>query len=322
MKLSITGASGFVGRRLMDSLLLRGHDISVLTRSYDKCFPNAVRVIVGDLTKGGSPLRELLAGCDAVFHCAGEILNAATMRSVHVVGTRNLIEAAHASRRGKILHWVQLSSVGAYGQSQTPREERLITEDSPPCPVGEYEITKTEADELVMRAADAGFLSYSIVRPSKIFAAEMTNSILRSLGAMVKKGLFFYIGEPGAIATYVHVDDVVEALILCALDPRASSKVYNISNDCRLEDMIHGLASAMGVRPPRLRLPELLVRAAVAIAGGVIRTPLTQERISALVRRTRYPYLKLERELGFAPRVSVPAAIGEVLTDRPARRAS
>ena len=93
----------------------------------------------------------------------------------------------------------------------------------------------------------------------------------------------------------------------------AKGKVFNISNDCFLEEMVDGIASALGVARPWLRLPESPVRIATHVISKFTRIPLTQERINALVSRTRYPCLKLEQELGFSPRISVPETIGEVV---------
>jgi nucleoside-diphosphate-sugar epimerase len=239
------------------------------------------------------------------------------MRPLHVDGTRRLLDAAldRSSKSGIPLHWVQLSSVGAYGPPGSAAQERVVTEESPIHPVGEYEITKTEADGFII-GVDSTLFSYSIVRPSNIIAADMPNASVRALGSMVRRGLFFYVGPPGSIATYVHVDDVIETLLRCAFDPRARGQVFNVSNDCSFEVMIERIASAVGVRPPRLRLPEAFVRVAARLASSLVRFPLTQQRIDALVMRTRYPAVKLAQRLGFVPQASIPDVIGDVVLGR------
>ncbi len=315
MKISITGANGFIGRRLVDALRRQGHAISALSRRTNCILPADIHIVKGDLTSMDCPLDQLLEGCEVVFHCAGEIHDAAAMKSLHVDGTQRLLQAVlkEAAQRGQAIHWVQLSSVGTYGPPKgTANAERVVTEDTPTHPLGVYEVTKTLSDELVIQASERGLMTYSIVRPSNVFGANMRNQSLRQLGAMVRKGLFFYVGRPGAVATYVHVDDVVEVLLRCGTDHRAKGKIFNISNDCLLEEMAEGIASTLKVTYPWLRLPEPFMRAAALVIGKVVNIPLTQERINALVARTRYPYLKLERELGFTPRISVPGAIGEV----------
>jgi nucleoside-diphosphate-sugar epimerase len=321
MRVCVTGGGGFVGRRLLRRLREQGHEITVLSRSERAGFPEGVRVFKGDLTSAQCPVLELLEGCRAVFHCAGEVRDEQAMRALHVEGTRRLVDGAlqECQRSGAPMHWVQLSSVGAYGPPPGAVDvERTVTEATATRPVGEYEVTKTLADELVKRAGERPGLTWTLVRPSNIFAADMPNNSLRALGAMVRKGLFFYIGRPGAVATYVHVDDVVDVLLRCGTDERAQGQVFNLSNDCLLEEMMNGMAAALGVKPPSVRLPAGPVRLAAGVAVRLVRFPLTPERINALIIRTRYPYSKLERELGLTPRRSVPEAIGEVVRTRSA----
>jgi nucleoside-diphosphate-sugar epimerase len=320
MKVAVTGASGFIGQKLLQALEGEGHDVAVLSRNPGRSFPPRVRAVAGDLLGDRSALVRLLEGCDVIFHCAGEVRDQSRMRALHVDGTRGLLDAARAQSvtSGKPIHWVQLSSVGAYGPPPgAAHDERVVSEETPPRPVGEYEITKTLADELIMQAGAMGAITFSLVRPSNVFGATMPNNSLRALGEMVRRGLFFYIGPPGAVATYVHVDDVVATLLACGTDVRARGQIFNLSNDCLLEELIGGMAAALGVRAPTARVPEFLVRGVQRVAGRLVRLPLTRERIDNLVLRTRYPFAKLQGQLGIAPRVAVPKAIGEVLVQPP-----
>jgi len=316
MQIAITGGSGFIGRKLIGALHREGHVVKVLSRNPQITFPAGVRALAGDLTVEDCPLTELVKDCQIVFHCAGEMRDEAKMRLLHVTGTQRLLQAAlnESEREGTTIHWIQLSSVGTYGPpSPRANRERVVTENTPSKPCGEYETTKALADELVLRASQHRSVTCTIVRPSIVFGASMPNSSLRALAAMIRRGFFFYIGRSGAIATYVHVDDVVESLVRCAVDPRARGEIFNVSNDCPLEEMIDKMAFALGVRPPSVRLPEFLVRAGVGLTAKFVSIPLTTSRIDALVGRTVYPCLKLKRLLGFAPSLPVPVSIGELL---------
>jgi len=318
MKTFVTGANGFIGRHLVSLLVAQGHSVSVLTRNPKADFPSGINIVVGDLAAPKPIENAALADCDVVFHCAGENWNLSLMRKLHVDGTRNLLNAVGriAEERGRKIHWVQLSSVGAYG---FPKELRnidcIVTENTPEVPVGEYEVTKTESDRLVIEAAKSGALTFSILRPSKVLGREMRDQSIRTLIKFVKSGMFFYVGKPGAIATYVHVDDVVAALLKCGTDARAQGQVYNLSNDCSLEEMIQAIATALGVRSPRIRLPEGLVRGIVEAVSRIVPFPLTQERINGLVRRTRYSTDKIERELNFKASRHVPDVMRELVTE-------
>jgi len=316
MKISVTGGNGFIGRSLVDALSQKGYKVKVLSRYADYKPPTGIELVQGDLISTDCPIDQFIANSTIIFHCAGEVRNDAKMRSLHVDATQRLLDVAlsEASKRGRIIHWVQLSSVGAYGPPPGgAHSERIVTEESETFPVGEYEVTKSIADELVMQACKTGLMTFSIVRPSNVYGRNMPNQSLRSLGDMIRKRLFFYIGKPGAVATYVHVDDVVEVLLRCGLDQRARGEVFNISNDCMLEDLINGMSIALNVAHPTLRLPEPLVRAIVSVVTKVTTIPLTQERIDALVSRTRYPCHKLESKLDYNPKIPVASSIGEAL---------
>jgi len=318
VKAVVTGGNGFIGRRLINLLAAKNHSVSVLTRNLKADFPSGIQVVTGDLVAEKGIDDAAIAACDVIFHCAGESNDLSLMRKLHVDGTRRLLTSAIrvATSRGRPIHWVQLSSVGAYGfPKERTRVDCVITESTPEIPWGEYEVTKTESDRLVVEAAKSRALTFSILRPSKVLGRDMRDQSLRALIKLVKKKMFFYIGRPGAIATYVHIDDVVAALLKCGTDARAQGQVYNLSNDCTLEEMILGIATALGERAPCIRLPEKLVRGIVGAVSSVISLPLTQERIDGLVRRTKYSTAKIEGELNYRASRSVPDAMRELVME-------
>lgn len=311
----VTGASGFIGQALVARLTQSGHRVVVLTRNAQNLFPAGVQSRVGDLATGAGVSPELFDGVGTVFHCAGEVKDAARMRQVHVGGTQRLLECLSQSvdRQRRPVHWVQLSSVGAYGPPAVMDRSRQVDEDTQENPVGAYETSKTESDRLIIQAARAGLLSHSILRPSNVIGARMPNASLRAMIAMIGRRRFVYIGKPGAVATYVHVDDVVSALAECARNPAAQGQTFNLSSDCLLEELVERAAKILGVRPPRLRLPEPLMRAAVGVTPKWKRIPLTASRIDALVNRTRYPSTRIESTLGFQFSKPMPAGIDDLI---------
>lgn len=317
MQICITGANGFIGSHLVDALLCQGHGIRILSRRINCVFPVGVQVVNGDLTSKDVNFEPFLSGCDVFLHCAGEINRVEVMRLLHVDGTQRLIQAVQheSTKSGKKIHWVQLSSVGAYGPPPDVHLDRVVTEETPSRPINEYEITKTIADDLVMRASAEGVMSCSIVRPSNVFGPQMVSRNVRKLIWMVNKRLFFYIGKPGAVATYVHVSDVVDALIKCAFEPVAKGRIYNLSSDCLLEELIKQIALTLGVSPPWLRVPEVLIRRVVGLFEGRIPIPLSQAGINGLVNRTRYATDRIVSELDFVFSKPMPQSIDEMVKE-------
>jgi nucleoside-diphosphate-sugar epimerase len=305
MRALVTGGTGFIGQALLKKLLNDGFSVRLVSRSSSKKPIDQVEVVVCDLTSDAD-LSEIAIGCDVIFHCAGELKHKDKMYSLHVEGTRKLIDAIYKSfyidKRPK--HWVQLSSVGAYGPTIKPNLPRVVTEKSACMPVGEYEITKTLSDEMLIKAADEEVMTYTILRPSIVVGSEMPNQSFGSLLRAISKKKFFFIGSKETISNYIHVDDVVDALMVCAINKRAVNQVFNLSNDCKLYDIVKKVSFSFGLKNDFLCLPEKLLRYFVKSPLNFL--PLTKSRIDALVLRTSYPSTKIKNVLGYAPHRSIP----------------
>jgi nucleoside-diphosphate-sugar epimerase len=313
MIVAITGGTGFIGKKLALCHLARGDEVRVLSRraSAQSGLPAAVRHWQSDLVSSAD-IRPFVDGADVVYHCAGEVRNTALMQRVHVEGTLRLTNAA----AGRIGRWVQLSSVGAYGKQRAG----VVTEDSLLNPCGTYEVTKVKADSLVANAAVNSAFVCVILRPSNVYGLEMSNRSLFNLISMIERGLFFFIGKAGASANYIHVDNVVEALLLCGKSPHASGRVYNLSDHRSMEQFVGVIAKGLGVDMPRMRLPEAPVRLIAKLAGVVPGIPLTGARIDALTGRTVYPSTRIERELGYRHEVSMEHGLFELVDHWKTRR--
>ena len=225
----VTGGNGFIGEKLIEELTKIGCRVRALTRKKNAKFPKNVDVFIGDLTDTNLSLKKFIEGCDILYHCAGELNDKAKMSLLHINGTQKLIEVVENETKStqKKIHWIQLSSCGAYGPPNHTNIEikKLITETktNDTNPANEYEKTKTKSDEMVMKSSANNF-SYTILRPSNVIGPSMTNQSVRKLIKLVNSGYFFFIGKKDAICTYVHVFDVVKALIYISCNPKAETK--------------------------------------------------------------------------------------------------
>src|SRR5262249_29088982 len=124
----VTGATGFLGRRLTAALLAEGYEVTALVRpdrDRPHGLPESVRRVYGD-TCDPAALRQA-DGCDILFHLPGVYrlgeTDPRTMEEVNVAGTRHVLEAAAAGRVGRV---VVVSSQVALG----PSGEGPVTEES------------------------------------------------------------------------------------------------------------------------------------------------------------------------------------------------
>lgn len=308
MIIAITGGSGSVGGRLVQRHLDLGDAVRVLSRRPSTKLPEPVRLYQGDLLSDPKILAGFADGADVLYHCAAEIHDRRNMFALNVEGTRRLMGAA----RNRIGHWVQLGSIAVFGAPQYG----VITEETPLCPDNVYGQSKAESDKLVMEAAEEMGGSYSVLRPAKIFGTAVpgeNNSILYRMISIIDKGLFFFIGKPGALTHYVHIDSVIEALVRCGCTQAAKNRVYNLSDDCTIEDFVGTISDALGKPIPRFRLPETPVRLLARVAGTIPGFPLTEQRVAALVNRAAFPSDRIRHELGYEHPVPVKQGLRELV---------
>lgn len=311
MKVAITGAGGYLGSMLVRAHAARGDIVHATARNV-AAIPAAAGVtpFKVDLTNPGALPNSFFEHTDVVYHCAAEITSDTLMRAVNVDATRVLLSRA----QGRIGHWIQVSSLSVYGRQRSG----MVTEESPLRPSSLYATTKCEADALVAKKAEGAF-SFAVVRPSAIIGPSMRNRSMIALIDAVARGRFFHIGAPGAIGNYVHEENVVDALLSCAARPEAKQRTFNVSQNCPVETMIETIALALGVAPPRVRVPEALARLLAQVGRVATRFPLTLSRVDALTSRVQYPTDRIERELGYRNSKSIEDALHELVALRKER---
>ena len=305
----VSGGSGFVGKRLVEQLVSEGFLVRVLTHNRKRSFPDGVEIFYTDLTSTTCNLKGFFSGCDVFFHCAGDIQNPMRMHALHVEGFERLLKAfcEEIYLAGHPMHWVQLSSAGVYGKLiNHPAKVRKISELSKTHPCVEYEITKAKADKLLLEAAKSNKFTFSILRPTNIVGLDMPNQSFRGLVESIIKRRFFYIRSIHSVSNYIHLDDVVSALLLCSRSSKATNQIFNLSNDCKLSDIVLSLSLYKKMKHKNLIVPEWLLRFMVSITPSFFNLPLTQKRIDVLVSKTYYSNSKIERLLKFLPKRSIP----------------
>ena len=293
----ITGATGFIGRHLTPRLLEAGDPVRVLTRD-PKNLPhewaNKVEVATGSLLDP-EILREATDGVSTIFHLAAEIRDPALMKAVNATAVRGLLESAVAAGVKRFVH---LSSVGVVGADQSG----VITEESVCDPKSEYERTKLEGEQEVLKFAQAGLIDALIVRPTNVFGegrAPSHDSILGWLQA-IRKGRFVFIGKEG-IANYVYVGDVVAAMIRLVESTSSKDAIYNIADPSPMRAFVEAMSEALGAPVPTKSVPPwaaYAIGAALEFANRLLGTPapLTRSRVRALSTKVLFSGNKLQLE--------------------------
>ncbi|WP_029406904.1 NAD(P)-dependent oxidoreductase [Thiomicrorhabdus sp. Milos-T2] len=319
MKVILFGSSGFVGKALLDVLVVHDHlSITCVTRNKDNTSLRTqtnLSYIECDLLNPKIDFRSLISGYDFIINCVGEVVDEDLMESVNYKLVQSLVDCI-VNNNLKI-RLIQLSSVGCYGAvEESHGHKTMITEESQLVPHGMYEVTKARADIYIQKRLDGLDCdgSYTIIRPTIVFGPDMKNNSLRQLGVLVKKGVFFYTGKQNSIVNYIHVEDVAQSILLC-IQKKLESKnqVFIVSNDCSQKELINGIADCFKVKKPFIRFPRRFVFFITKILEKFSPSfPLTQSRVRYLSSQIHYSNSKIQKQLDFYPAKNVEDHICQV----------
>jgi len=242
---AVTGATGFIGRRLCDRLVAAGHSVRALIRREQALRPG-IQWIRGGLEDADS-LAALLTGASAVIHCAGAVRGASArdFHGANVAGTRRLLDAM-AVRPGPI-RLLQVSSLAA-------REPTL----------SHYAASK-RAGEI---AVEASGLAAAVLRPPAVYGPG--DRELQPLLDGLYRGRGFIPGHKGRFAL-IYVDDLVRAMLAWLAQPTADGGCYEVHDGkpdgYDWSEIIAAIGRARGGAVTAIRIPQHILGAAAAVAA-------------------------------------------------------
>lgn len=306
MKAFVTGASGFTGSHLVKALCDRGDTVTALIRKTsksDRLSGYPVELVYGDISDRAA-LRQGMAGADVVFHTAAYVelglVDAAKMAQVNVEGTRAVLETAKELGIPKMVY---CSTIGVFGDTQgeviNETFQRTQRDFS-----SAYDRTKYDAQMLVDQFAAAG-LNVSSLMPSGILGPDDPH-FGPVMQTFLKGRLKLWAGGE-RITGVVHVDDLVQAMLLAAERGQPGGWYIISAGDLSTREMFAAVGKDAGVQPPA-EAPEALVRLLGTILDPVGRLlnwqpPLSRERVHYIYDRcVRVDATKARQELGWNPR--------------------
>jgi nucleoside-diphosphate-sugar epimerase len=301
VKVLVTGASGSLGKVVVERLLAEGHDVRAFVR---KQIAN-VECVVGDLADPAAVDRAV-DGVEIVIH-AGAVMKGswAEHEAGTIGGTRNVIAAA-VKHGVKQLVYISSLSVVDWAGSTTVNEAANL--EPRPKERGAYTQAKLAAEKLVTAAA----LPAVILRPGQIFGGGIP--LINGAVARNARGRWLVLGDGKLELPLVYIDDVVDAIIN-AIDKRLThGEVIQIVDPDHLTqaDVLALAGETKIVRVPRPivfalgKLSELPFR----VLGR--QSPIASYRLKSALARLHYESDRARVLLGWQPRVGVRAGIKRV----------
>lgn len=305
----VTGGTGVTGRQLVKKLCELGCRVRVFVRpSSDRSVVNGhpVEWVEGNVFDERA-VRTATKDVDYVFHLAGAFREAKAtddhQRLVHVRGTQLLAESA--AQNDELKRFVHVSTVGVLGHIDRPPANEATAYN----PGDIYQRTKAEGERWLMDFAAADRLPFVVVRPAAIHGPG--DRRLLKLFRMATLPIVPLVGFTKGLYHLIHVDDLVDFMILAAHHPKALGELFICGNPAptTIREVIETVGAHLGKVPRFVRVPAWPLVFAGAACERICRPlgiepPLHRRRVAFFTKDRAFDTSKMQRLTGFTCKYS------------------
>ena len=297
IKVLVTGSAGFVGKVLVQELLINGYDVTGIDRIIPKNLN--YRFHLFDMKE---PFTLSPSTFDLVIHCAAAKgdwgISKREFYRDNVIATKNLVDYLEKCKVSRVIHF---STVAIYSRDVTDGSEDTKIE-----PYSSYGQTKLDSEILSRQYAGKSGIETVILRPSVIYGRDNYANMF-NLIQQLSRSVPFQINPKGIIKSHVSVRNVVDVVLkFCDFSSlKENLEIYNLTERPynNLNTMIEIICDELSVKPPKVNLPIWLVYILfgfLEIIGRIVKkdTGFTLERLQKFSSSTHYTSEKLWLRVG------------------------
>ncbi|MGB7983980.1 MAG: NAD-dependent epimerase/dehydratase family protein [Terracidiphilus sp.] len=306
-QLLVTGASGFLGSRIVDLALHAGWHVRVFDRSL-RTHNKRVETFVGDIADT-TLMRKACEGVTAVVHAAGlahvfgrSAKDPKIFNAVNEVGTGNVV---YAALKSGVSHIALVSSVSVYG----PHNDAVSDESSPCRPLNPYAISKWKGELRAIECIAKNGGALTILRMATIYGEGDQGNVARLIAAL-DRGHFIWPGSGLNRKSLIYKDDAANACLRSLEAPVSGVRTFNVSSPAvTMREIVTAICEELGRPAPRLRIPQSLIQAASAFAHKMGNNGQLYQQFQKFIRDDVYSGYKFESTYNFHPAVSLDEGI-------------
>ncbi|UVF19687.1 NAD-dependent epimerase/dehydratase family protein [Microvirga terrae] len=260
--IALTGATGFIGRHLLNELPRRGYRVRVLLRRPSEVPAGASSAVIGDIASPHN-MAAALRDVDIVIHSAGlaHAMSGRPEDDYRTINTDATVRLAQAAERAGVKRFVFLSSIRA----QTgPVADGVVTEDREPQPTDPYGRSKLEAE----RGLGALGLDWTALRPVLVYGPGVKGN-MAALLSLAQSPWPLPLGGLTARRSLLSLDNLAAAVDTVARAPGPLRRPFIVADPdpVTIPEMVTALRKGLGRGPGLVPVPSFLLRGAAALAG-------------------------------------------------------
>ena len=252
MSILITGATGFIGKRLISAL---GGKVKILSRDKNPIY----ETVICNLEKNEIP-KNCLDGIETIFHLAGIAHNTSendkNIQNYKKVNEEATINLAKLAVKNSVKRFIFVSSTKAVGGL---RCGKLINEHFDRLPDSAYGYSKRLAEIGLLKIARKSDMHVSIIRPALVYGPEVKGNLKLMIDG-IKQGWFPPLPKTGNRRSMIHVDDLVRAIIFLANEKHADGEIFIATDGKEYSsyEIYHTLCKTLDKDIPKWSVPEKL----------------------------------------------------------------
>jgi len=282
----VTGATGYIGSRLVKKLIQDGHHVRAMVIKNDSLIENLKDVdcelVIGDITNREA-LEPCFAGVKTVFHVAGVKVsnNPELFHKINFDGTKNVADEAVSAR---VDHFIYISAAAASYKVRTT-----------------YGKTKAMSEELMKQRGNTNF---TIIRPTLLYGSGGSEELKIYVESLRKFPLIApMIGTGSTRKSPVWLDDIVNGLSLLVNNTKSYGKTYNFSGgtDVSMREYTKLICKTFGIKKPLIPIPTPLCYLAAFFAGFSKKPVLKKDTILGVTMDANFSFEEAKQDIGYNP---------------------
>lgn len=258
MRVLVTGASGAVGPRVIQTFFKAGFQVKTYSLDPFECvdIPEKVECIIGNILDLEALMRAT-EGVDIVVHMASLLHmnnpSAEMIRQierVNISGTSNVVKACLESQVKRV---VLFSSISVYGNDIAQE----VCEATSTAPGNLYARTKLEAEKMILSArAENGTAIGTVLRLAAVYGSRVKGNY-RTLVEAIARGRFIQIGAGRNLRTLIYDRDVGQAALLAAIHPKAPGQIFNVTDGhpCAMSEIVNTISRILRKKTLTMEIP-------------------------------------------------------------------